>query len=61
MTNAAFDVFLEGPMGGIWLWCVYGAGIASAKLFKRYPDLLTPQPLPPSIAPTHGFPVIVPK
>jgi hypothetical protein len=22
MTNATFDVFLEGPMGGIWFWTV---------------------------------------
>jgi hypothetical protein len=28
MVNATFDVFLEGPQGGIWFWCVFGFGIA---------------------------------
>lgn len=42
MANTTFDVFLEGPMGGIWFWCIYGAGIGSAYLYRRYPDLLTP-------------------
>ena len=28
MVNAAFDVFLEGPQGGIWFWCLFGFGIA---------------------------------
>lgn len=41
MANAAFDVFLEGPMGGIWMWCLYGAGVGCVWVYKRYPDLLT--------------------
>jgi len=28
MVNAAFDVFLEGPQGGIWFWSVFGFGLA---------------------------------
>ena len=28
MVNASFDVFLEGPQGGIWFWCLFGFGIA---------------------------------
>ena len=28
MVNAGFDVFLEGPQGGIWFWSVFGFGIA---------------------------------
>jgi hypothetical protein len=28
MSNAAFDVYLEGPQGGIWFWCVFGLGLA---------------------------------
>ena len=28
MVNAAFDVTLEGPHGGIWFWSVFGFGIA---------------------------------
>ena len=26
--NASFDVFLEGPQGGIWFWCLIGYAIA---------------------------------
>ena len=29
MVNAAFDVYLEGPQGGIWFWCLIGFGIAA--------------------------------
>ena len=29
LTNAAFDVYLEGPQGGVWFWCLVGAGIAA--------------------------------
>jgi hypothetical protein len=28
MVNAAFDVFLEGPQGGIWFWSLFGFGLA---------------------------------
>jgi hypothetical protein len=28
MVNASFDVYLEGPQGGIWFWCILGYGIA---------------------------------
>lgn len=27
MVNASFDVYFEGPQGGIWLWTVAGAGM----------------------------------
>ena len=40
LINASFDVFLEGPMGGIWLWCVMGAGIAAIRLRHGHPALL---------------------
>ena len=40
LTNATFDVFIEGPMGGVWLWAVYGIGIASVLTFRRYPQVL---------------------
>jgi hypothetical protein len=29
MVNASFDVFLEGPHGGIWFWSVFGFGLAA--------------------------------
>jgi len=28
MVNGAFDVFLEGPQGGIWFWSLFGFGIS---------------------------------
>jgi O-Antigen ligase len=29
LVNAAFDVFLEGPPGGIWFWSLIGFGIVA--------------------------------
>lgn len=28
MVNGTFDVFLEGPQGGIWFWSLFGYGLA---------------------------------
>lgn len=28
LVNASFDVYLEGPQGGIWFWCVTGFAVA---------------------------------
>jgi hypothetical protein len=28
MVYASFDVYLEGPQGGIWFWCLFGLGFA---------------------------------
>jgi hypothetical protein len=44
LINASFDVFLEGPMGGIWFWTVYGAGLAAMRIHRLRPDLLDPAP-----------------
>lgn len=55
MANATFDVFLEGPMGGIWMYSIYGAGIASAYIYRYCPELLTPQN--PSGVPMQAQPV----
>lgn len=41
MINASFDVFLEGPMGGIWFWTVYGVGLAAMWIYQRYPETLS--------------------
>jgi hypothetical protein len=35
MVNAMFSVFLEGPQGGIWFWCLFGFGIAALETQKR--------------------------
>lgn len=28
LINGSFDVFLEGPQGGIWFWSIFGFGLA---------------------------------
>jgi hypothetical protein len=28
VTNAAFDVYLEGPQGGIWFWSIFGLALS---------------------------------
>ncbi len=38
LINASFDVYLEGPMGGIWFWTVYGTGLGAAMVHRRAPD-----------------------
>ena len=39
LINGSFDVFLEGPMGGIWFWSVYGTGIGAALVHRQNPGL----------------------
>jgi len=40
LINGSFDVFIEGPMGGIWFWTVFGVGLAAMGLYRRQPELL---------------------
>ncbi len=40
MVNTCFDVFIEGPMGGIWYWSLYGVGIAAMWAYRHRPDVL---------------------
>jgi hypothetical protein len=40
LIRASFDVFLEGPVGGIWFWCIYGVGIGAAVIYNYSPDTL---------------------
>lgn len=35
MVNASFDVYLEGPQGGIWFWCLFGFGLALLETQRR--------------------------
>ncbi len=35
MVNSTFDVFLEGPPGGIWFWSLLGFGIALLEAQRR--------------------------
>ena len=39
-VNASFDVYLEGPMGAIWFWTVFGLALAGTRLQKTHPHLL---------------------
>jgi hypothetical protein len=34
LINAFLDVTLEGPMQGIWFWCLFGFGIGSAMIYR---------------------------
>ncbi len=34
LIDAAFDVALEGPMIGIWFWCLFGFGIGSTMIYR---------------------------
>lgn len=35
IANASFDVYLEGPQGGIWFWSLIGFGLAALELSRR--------------------------
>jgi hypothetical protein len=35
LVNASFDVYLEGPMGGILFWSIYGFGIGCSIVYLR--------------------------
>lgn len=35
LVNASFDVYLEGPQGGIWFWCLFGFGLAALETQRR--------------------------
>lgn len=39
MVNSSFDVFLEGPMGGIWFWSIMGAGLGAIHIFRHNPEV----------------------
>ena len=64
MTNAAFDVFIEGPMGGIWFWNIMGVGIAAVYVYRRYPLVLhtslKTRPNPSSSTVGAAYPINIP-
>ena len=43
--NASFDVYFEGPMGGIWFWTVWGVGVAAFALERTRPEVLADVPM----------------
>ncbi|MGH1571173.1 O-antigen ligase family protein [Methylobacterium sp. P31] len=44
IINATFDPALEGPMQGIWFWCVYGFGVGAAMAFRVLNPAVDPTP-----------------
>jgi len=40
LINGSFDVFIEGPVGGIWFWTIFGAGLAAARIYRVCPQVL---------------------
>jgi O-antigen ligase len=41
VINGSFDVFIEGPMGGVWFWSIYGAGVGSLWVYRYRPEVLS--------------------
>jgi len=37
VINATFDVVLEGPVQGIWFWCLFGFGVGSVMIYRAQP------------------------
>ncbi len=48
VLNMSVDVYLDGPQGGIPFWCIYGAGIAAARLAGRRGPPVGAPPASPS-------------
>jgi hypothetical protein len=38
IINATFDTTIDGPMQGIWFWCLFGFGIGSVMAYRCQPD-----------------------
>lgn len=38
VINASFDVVLEGPMQGIWFWCLFGFGVGAVMVYRAQPS-----------------------
>lgn len=57
LTNASFDVYLEGPQGGIWFWCIIGFGMALMHLENdAYRNRKRETVQPPSAAAGYALP-----
>ncbi|MEA2734972.1 MAG: hypothetical protein QOE14_1423 [Humisphaera sp.] len=41
MINGSFDVFIEGPMGGVWFWTIFGTGLGALWCYRYRRDLFT--------------------
>jgi hypothetical protein len=64
LINATFDVYLEGPQGGILFWSLMGLGIAAMRVhaFERRSEaapaaaILDPEPRMPNLLDASGYP-----
>jgi hypothetical protein len=43
ITRASFDVYLEGPVGGIWFWTIYGVGLSAIVIYSYCPECFAEQ------------------
>ncbi|MDZ4848792.1 MAG: O-antigen ligase family protein [Pirellulaceae bacterium] len=43
ILRATFDVFLEGPVGGIWFWAIYGIGLSATVIYRYCPEIFNEQ------------------
>jgi hypothetical protein len=44
IIDSTFDVALEGPMEGIWFWCLIGFGIGSVTVYRYSIERYRAQP-----------------
>jgi hypothetical protein len=57
IVNMSFDVYLEGPMGGIWFWTIWGYGLALMWLYRyRRESLAAIAPIGTTAPPPHLTP-----
>lgn len=47
LVNASFDVYLEGPQGGIWFWSVVGFGLVALRVQRDESGSTAANALPP--------------
>jgi hypothetical protein len=50
LVNGSFDVYIEGPQGGIWFWCIFGLGLAALRA-QREEQTRYRQPVVSSLVP----------
>ena len=51
LIQAAFDVYLEGPVGGIWHWTLVGVGWGALWIYRWHPEILAEDQDPEAFAP----------
>jgi hypothetical protein len=54
LVNGSFDVYLEGPQGGIWFWVLIGLGTAVSRLWREPLDVGDRDFSAVPVSPSHG-------